>query len=85
MDPVTAGLGSAVLPNLPSIGGGLDMGGGSIMPNSSATSGNGDYGASGPTIMGMTIGNPAASTVDKAIYAVAFVVFLIVVAALWKK
>ncbi|NVJ59774.1 MAG: hypothetical protein HWE27_05250 [Gammaproteobacteria bacterium] len=85
MDPVTAGLGSAVLPNLPSIGGGLDMGGGSIMPNSSATSGNGDYSANGPTIMGMTIGSPAASTVDKAIYAVAFVVFLIVVAALWKK
>ncbi len=89
MDPVTAGLGSAVLPNLPGFGSlpgiGLDTGGGSIMPNSSATSGNGDFGASGPTIMGMTIGSPAASTADKAIYAAAFVVFLIVVAALWKK
>lgn len=69
------------------VGGGVDTGGGGISPSSSATSGNGDFGAQGPVIQGMTIGTTSAptTTADRAIYAAAFVVFLIVVALVWKR
>jgi len=65
--------------------GGITGGAGGISPSSSSSATNGDFGAQGPQIMGMTIGTPAASTADKAIYAAAFVVFLIVALLVWKK
>ncbi|WP_375752704.1 hypothetical protein [Vibrio sp. HN007] len=66
------------------LGGGLNTGGGAVMPSSSAAATNGDFGASGPTIQGMQIGTPPTPTEDKAIYAAVIITIVIVVATVWK-
>ncbi|MDG3088112.1 hypothetical protein P7F88_19345 [Vibrio hannami] len=66
------------------LGGGLNTGGGAVMPSSSATATNGDFGAAGPNIQGMTI-NSGTPTEDKAIYGAVIVFIVIAVAMVWKK